>query len=64
MYNPWDGFGPERPDKLKGSWAGLFREHILENLPIELMAPYLLFWAIMAFASQFLRPKQPVNALN
>jgi hypothetical protein len=55
MYSPWDGFGPKRLDKLKGSWAGLFREHVLENLPIDLMTPF--------YASVMGRPSKDLSTL-
>jgi len=31
--------GPKRRKFLEDSWAGLFREHILEELPVDEVAP-------------------------
>lgn len=39
MVDPWGHLGPKRRKLLDGSWAGLFREHILSVLPVDKIAP-------------------------
>jgi len=38
LIDPWDYLGPKRRKLLDGSWAGLFREHILPELPVGKIA--------------------------
>ena len=38
MIDPWDYLGPKRRKLLDESWAGLFREHILAELPVGKIA--------------------------
>jgi hypothetical protein len=38
LIDPWDYLGPKRRKLLDQSWAGLFREHILSELPIHKIA--------------------------
>lgn len=38
LIDPWDYLGPRRRKLLDGSWAGLFREHILAELPVGKIA--------------------------
>ncbi|MBU2228694.1 MAG: transposase [Proteobacteria bacterium] len=38
MIDPWDYLGPKRRKLLDNSWAGLFREHILSDLPVHKIA--------------------------
>ena len=38
LIDPWDYLGPKRRKLLDGSWAGLFREHILSELPVGKIA--------------------------
>jgi len=40
LFDPWAHLGPKRRRLLDESWAGLFREHILEELPVEALMPY------------------------
>ena len=40
LIDPWDYLGPKRRKLLDESWAGLFREHILSELPVHKIAPY------------------------
>jgi hypothetical protein len=40
IFDPWDYLGTKRRKLLDESWAGLFREHILNELPIEKIAPF------------------------
>src|ERR1039457_4325340 len=35
MFNPFAHLGPKRLALLESSWAHLFREEILHNLPVE-----------------------------
>ena len=37
---PFRSMGPKRRKLMEPSWAGLFREHILQELPINKIAPY------------------------
>jgi hypothetical protein len=38
LIDPWDYLGPKRRKLLDQSWAGLFREHILSELPVHKIA--------------------------
>jgi hypothetical protein len=38
LIDPWDYLGPKRRKLLGDSWAGLFREHILSELPVHKIA--------------------------
>jgi len=38
MIDPWEYLGPKRRKLLDESWAGLFREHILPELPVHKIA--------------------------
>jgi len=38
LFDPWDYLGPKRKKLLSESWAGLFREHILRELPVHKLA--------------------------
>jgi hypothetical protein len=38
LIDPWDYLGPKRRKLLDDSWAGLFREHILSELPVHKIA--------------------------
>jgi len=40
LFDPWDHLGPKRRRLLKQSWAGLFKEHILQELPVNKIARY------------------------
>lgn len=40
LFGPWDHLGPKRRKLMEQSWAGLFREHILQELPVNKIAPY------------------------
>jgi len=40
LFDPWDHLGPKRRKLMEQSWAGLFREHILSQLPVNKIAPY------------------------
>ena len=40
LFDPWDYLGPKRRKLLTESWAGVFQEHILRELPVDKIAPY------------------------
>jgi len=40
LFDPWDYMGPKRRKLMEQSWAGLFREYILQELPVNKIAPY------------------------
>jgi len=40
LFDPWAHLGPKRRRLLDKSWAGLFREHILEELPVDELMPF------------------------
>ena len=48
MFDEWDKLGPKRRKLLEESWAGLFREHILYELPVDELASF--------FSDDFGRP--------
>jgi len=39
LFDPWDYLGPKRKKLLTESWAGVFQEHILRELPVHKIAP-------------------------
>ena len=40
MFDPWGYLGSKRRKLLDESWAGLFREHVLNELPVKKIAPF------------------------
>ena len=57
LFDPWDYLGPKRKRLLSESWAGLFREHILAELPVHKLARF--------FTEDFGRPtKEQYSALG
>jgi len=38
LIDPWGHLGPKRRQLLENSWAGLFRQEILTELPVEQLA--------------------------
>ena len=57
LIDPWDYLGPKRKMLLSESWAGLFREHILAELPVDKLARF--------FTEDFGRPtKEQYAALG
>ena len=52
LFDPWDYLGPKRKMLLSESWAGLFREHILPELPVHKLARF--------FTEDFGRPTKAV----
>ncbi|HAR49853.1 MAG TPA: hypothetical protein DCR81_07110 [Smithella sp.] len=54
LFDPWDYLGPKRKMLLSESWAGLFREHILPDLPVHKLARF--------FTEDFGRPAKELYA--
>jgi hypothetical protein len=54
LIDPWDYLGPKRRKLLDESWAGLFREHILSELPVHKIAS--------CYADGFGRPTKEIFA--
>lgn len=54
LFDPWDYLGPKRKRLLSESWAGLFREHILAELPVHKLARF--------FTEDFGRPTKELYA--
>ena len=40
LFDPWDNMSPKRRQKLDHSWPGLFKEHILPELPVSVLSPF------------------------
>jgi hypothetical protein len=40
MFDPLARFGPHRRERLEKSWARLFREEILPELPVHKLRPF------------------------
>jgi len=38
LWDPWDFLGPKRRALLESGWTGVFRKHLLEELPVEEIA--------------------------
>lgn len=38
LFDPWEHLGPKRRRLLEVSWAGVFREYLLEHLPVKELA--------------------------
>jgi Transposase DDE domain/Transposase domain (DUF772) len=55
MFNPFEHLGPKRLALLESSWAHLFREEILHNLPAEKLFPL--------YSKQFGRPTKELYAM-
>ena len=50
LLDPWEHLGPKRRQLLANSWAGLFRQEILAELPVDQIAPW--------FRADFGRPSK------
>jgi hypothetical protein len=48
IFDPWDYLGPKRRKLMEESWAGLFRQEILNELPVTEIAS--------AFSDMYGRP--------
>jgi hypothetical protein len=55
LFDQWDYLGPKRRKLINESWAGLFRENILPELPVERMGPF--------FSPDFGRPTKELYAM-
>ena len=55
LFDQWRYLGPKRRKLLDDSWAGLFRENILPDLPVERVAPF--------FSSDMGRPTKELYAM-
>ncbi|MFV0438987.1 MAG: transposase [Desulfopila sp.] len=44
IFDPWGHLGPKRRSELEDSWAGLFRQHILVDLPVETLRKHYHDW--------------------
>jgi len=40
LFDPWHFLSPKRRRMLDEDWPGLFREHLLDELPVEQIAPH------------------------
>lgn len=40
MFDPFAHLGPKRRKMIDGSWAGVFRKHVLTELPVNLLAKH------------------------
>jgi len=50
LIDPWEHLSPKRRQLLENSWAGLFRQEILVELPVDQIAPW--------FRADFGRPSK------
>lgn len=55
LFDPWEHLGPKRRKLMNQSWAGLFREKILCQLPVEKLISF--------FSSDFGRPTKELYTL-
>jgi len=55
MFDPWEFMGPKRRKLMEQSWAGLFRQHILSELPVGKLRPF--------FVSGFGRPTKELYSI-
>lgn len=55
LFDQWRHLGPKRRKLLDNSWAGLFRENVLPDLPVERVAPF--------FSSHMGRPTKELYAM-
>jgi hypothetical protein len=40
LFDPWAFLSPKRRKKLDLGWPGLFREHLLDEMPVDQMVPF------------------------
>jgi len=55
IFDPWSFLSPKRRDMLDKSWSGLFREHLLCELPVQQIRPF--------FREDFGRPGKELYTL-
>lgn len=53
LFDPWDYVGPQRRKLLERSWAGVFRDYLLKDLPINDLAA--------GFRDDFGRPSKDLS---
>lgn len=53
LFDPWGYLSPKRRELLSNSWAGLFRKHLLCELPVSEIAPF--------FSESFGRPTKELH---
>lgn len=56
IFDPWDFLGPKRRKLMDESWAGLFRKHILSELPVGKLRHF--------FTSGFGRPTKELYSVT
>jgi hypothetical protein len=55
IFDPWSFLSPKRRRMLDESWSGLFREHLLDEMPIDQIVPF--------FREDFGRPSKELYTL-
>jgi hypothetical protein len=55
LFDPWEHLGPQRRTLLEKSWAGVFRQYLLEHLPVAELT--------VAFCASFGRPTKDLYAV-
>jgi hypothetical protein len=55
LFDPWSHISPKRRKMLDDDWPGLFRQHLLEQLPVEQIAPF--------FTEGFGRPSKELHTV-
>ena len=55
LFDPWEFLGPKRRKLMEQSWAGVFRQHILTELPVSQLKPF--------FASDVGRPTKELYSI-
>jgi len=55
IFDPWHFISPKRRRMLDESWPGLFREHLLDEMPVEKIIPF--------FREDFGRPSKELYTL-
>ena len=53
MFDPWEYLGPQRRRLLEQSWAGVFRDYLLQHLPVKELAA--------SFRDDFGRPSKGLH---
>lgn len=55
LFDPWSYLSPKRRRMLEEGWPGLFRQHLLGELPVDLLKPF--------FTEAFGRPTKELHTL-
>lgn len=53
LFDPWEYLGPQRRRVLQQSWAGVFRDYLLQHLPVKELAA--------SFRDDFGRPSKDLH---